>query len=71
MYPEYELARNEAIIMNYVSLFAEFLPIEAGITASFWSENQTYEFNIKDVKKEMIAGWCIKWRRQPNFSCSR
>lgn len=59
LYPQYELDRNEAIIMNYVGVFAEFLPIEAGITATFWTENQTYELNIKDVKKEMIAGGAL------------
>lgn len=59
LYPQYELDRNEAIIMNYVGVFAEFLPIEAGITATFWTENQIYELNIKDVKKEMIAGGAL------------
>jgi len=65
MYPEYELAHNEAIIMNYVSFFAEFLPIEAGITASFSSENQTYEFNIKDVEKKMIVGSALSGGGSP------
>ncbi|MGM9944318.1 MAG: FtsX-like permease family protein [Lysinibacillus sp.] len=65
MYPEYHLAQNEAMIMNYVSVFAELLPIEAGITASFWTENQTYEFNIKDVKKEMIAGGALSGGGSP------
>lgn len=65
LYPKYELARNEAIIMNYVSVFAELLPIEAGITATFGTENQTYELNIKDVKKEMIAGSALSGGGSP------
>lgn len=65
LYPQYELDRNEAIIMNYVGIFAEFLPIEVGITATFWTENQTYELNIKDVKKEMIASSALSGGGSP------
>ena len=65
MYPEYRLSRNEAIIMNYVGTLAKLLPIEAGITASFWTENQTYEFKIKDVEKEMIVGGALSSVESP------
>lgn len=65
MYPEYRLSRNEAIIMNYVNTFSALLPIKAGITTSFWTENQTYEFNIKAVKKEMIAGGVVSGGGSP------
>ena len=65
MYPEYELAHNEVIIMNYVSFFAQLLPVEAGITASFSSENQTYEFTIKDVEKKMIVGSAVSGGGSP------
>ena len=64
-YPEHKLARNEAIIMNYVSVIAEVLSIEPGITASFWSDNQTYEFRIADVKKEIITGSALSGGGSP------
>lgn len=65
LYPEYELARHEAVIMNYVSIIAEVLSIEPGITASFWADNQTYEFHITDVKKEIIAGSALSGGGSP------
>ena len=65
LYPQYELGRNEAIIMNYVNVFAELLPIKSGITASFSLDNQTYELNIKDVEKEMIVGSALSGGGSP------
>lgn len=65
MYPEYELARHEAIIMNYVSVISELLSIEQDIAASFWADNQTYEFRIKDVKKEIVAGSALSGGGSP------
>ena len=51
--------------MNYVSVIAEVLSIEPGITTSFWSDNQTYEFRITDVKKEIVAGSALSGSGSP------